>query len=284
MRTVVLDPGHGGKEPRSLSTPFGVRGPCGTQEKEVTLALARRVRARLEPHLRVHLTRDGDCNLSLEERAALARRLGASAFVSLHANEGRPGERGCETWVHPRAAPPSRALAGQVQRALARVIGHGRGVKSGGLSLLDPSRLGSSTDACLVELDYLTDRAAERRLRDGTALDAIASALAGAVREHVERSERYGKTLARVLSAPQPSPCAHRYELAKSALPSAMALVKQHLASVAGTKPSLIIRTNEIPASGEVDVAIHLHGYSGDGPSMSLLNKEPFSGLDFVDP
>src|SRR5882672_304098 len=182
MRTVVLDPGHGGSEPRALSTPHGVRGPCGTQEKELTLALARRVRAQLEPHVRVHLTRDTDRNVSLEERAALARRLGASAFVSLHANEGRPGERGCETWVHPHAAPPSRALAAQVQRALARVIGPGRGVKSGGLALLDPARLGSSTDACMVELDYLSDRAAERRRRDGATLDAIACALAGAVR------------------------------------------------------------------------------------------------------
>ncbi|HZX97262.1 MAG TPA: N-acetylmuramoyl-L-alanine amidase [Myxococcales bacterium] len=284
MRTVVLDPGHGGSEPRALSTPVGVRGPCGTQEKELTLALARRIRARLEPHVRVQLTRDGDRNLSLEERAALARRLGASAFVSLHANEGRPGERGCETWVHPRAAESSRALAAQVQRAVARVIGPGRGVKSGGLSLLDPARLGTATDACMVELDYLSDAGAERRLRDGATLDAIAGALAGAVREHLAAGERYGKTLARVLAAPLPSPCAHRYEIARSALPASMALVKQHLGGVAGSKTALIIRSNEIRKGGAVDVAVHLHGYSGDGPAMSLLNKEPFSGLDFVDP
>src|SRR5260370_14071242 len=140
MRTVVLDPGHGGTEARLLSTPLGVRGPCGTQEKDLTLALARRVWAHLEPHVNVRLTRDRDRNLSLEERAAMARSLGANAFVSLHANEGRPGERGCETWVHPRSSPSARALAAQVQRALAGVVGRSRGIKSGALAVPDPAR------------------------------------------------------------------------------------------------------------------------------------------------
>src|SRR5436309_575304 len=123
MRTVVLDPGHGGSVRCASSSPLGVRGPGGTLEKDFTLALARRVRAQLEPAIRVHLTRDGDVNRSLAERAALARKLGARAFVSLHANGGAPGERGCETWVHDRSTPSARALAAQVQRALAPLAG-----------------------------------------------------------------------------------------------------------------------------------------------------------------
>ena len=47
MHRIVLDPGHGGAEPAGKSTPFGVRGPGGTLEKDLTLAIARQVATRL---------------------------------------------------------------------------------------------------------------------------------------------------------------------------------------------------------------------------------------------
>ena len=81
IRTIVVDAGHGGLED-------GAHGPSGTLEKNVTLSVARRLKAALEARLgvRVILTRDGDATVDLDERAALANNNKADLFVSLHAN------------------------------------------------------------------------------------------------------------------------------------------------------------------------------------------------------
>jgi N-acetylmuramoyl-L-alanine amidase len=81
LRTVVIDPGHGGGE-------TGVRGATGVLEKDITLSVARRLRALLESRLgvRVLLTRDADQAVTLDERAALANNAMADLFISLHAN------------------------------------------------------------------------------------------------------------------------------------------------------------------------------------------------------
>jgi N-acetylmuramoyl-L-alanine amidase len=76
----VIDPGHGGDD-------IGARSGSGLMEKDVTLSVARRLARLLETKgYRVRLTRDGDQNRALTDRTALANRLDALAFVSLHAN------------------------------------------------------------------------------------------------------------------------------------------------------------------------------------------------------
>jgi len=77
---VVIDAGHGGSDPGAVS----VSGEAS--EKQLTLALARELRDKLveRGRVRVAMTRDSDVYLGLEERAAVARRLGASLFLSLH--------------------------------------------------------------------------------------------------------------------------------------------------------------------------------------------------------
>jgi len=60
--------------------------------------------------------------------------------------------------------------------------------------------------------------------------------------------------------------------------------VKRHLGAVPGSTVSLILRANDIPADGEIDVVVHLHGFSEDHQNMSLRSKEAFSGLDFLNP
>jgi N-acetylmuramoyl-L-alanine amidase len=77
---VVLDAGHGGRDP-------GAKGVSGsTTEKDLTLALARELRDELAERgrVRVALTREDDRYLTLDQRAEIARRLGASAYLSLH--------------------------------------------------------------------------------------------------------------------------------------------------------------------------------------------------------
>jgi len=77
---VLIDPGHGGKDPGAA----GVSG--STQEKGLTLAMARELADLLEQRgrVRVALTREDDRYLTLEQRAAIARRLQAGLFLSLH--------------------------------------------------------------------------------------------------------------------------------------------------------------------------------------------------------
>ena len=79
---VVLDPGHGGHDPGAIS-PYG-----GLQEKKLTLAVARQIRAKLlaSGRVRVALTRDADIFLPLRERTAIARNLKAELFISIHAD------------------------------------------------------------------------------------------------------------------------------------------------------------------------------------------------------
>jgi N-acetylmuramoyl-L-alanine amidase len=94
LRTIVIDPGHGGGE-------TGAKGPGGTLEKNVTLSVARKLKAAIESRLgvRVLLTRDSDEQVRLDERAALANNNKADLFLSLHANTSlRPALEGAEVY------------------------------------------------------------------------------------------------------------------------------------------------------------------------------------------
>jgi len=81
LRTIVIDPGHGGAD-------VGSRSAAGLEEKQVTLAMAQRLKAMLESRLgvRVILTRDSDTDVTIDRRAALANNNKADLFISLHAN------------------------------------------------------------------------------------------------------------------------------------------------------------------------------------------------------
>jgi N-acetylmuramoyl-L-alanine amidase len=92
MRTIVIDPGHGGED-------AGVKGAGGAVEKDLTLQIARRAKAAIESRLglRVLLTREGDETLSVDRRTALANNNKADLLVSLHVNASlRPAMRGAQ--------------------------------------------------------------------------------------------------------------------------------------------------------------------------------------------
>ena len=90
IRTVVIDPGHGGSD-------IGTRNAAGLEEKEITLAAAQRLKAALESQLGVRaiLTREGDANVAIDPRAAIANNNKADLFISLHVNSSQvPAMRG----------------------------------------------------------------------------------------------------------------------------------------------------------------------------------------------
>lgn len=78
---IVIDPGHGGRDPGTVSAG-------GLQEKDVNLRAALALRAVLElnPRFEVKLTRETDIFIPLEERVGLARQWGANLFISVHAD------------------------------------------------------------------------------------------------------------------------------------------------------------------------------------------------------
>lgn len=93
--TIMLDPGHGGEDP-------GAIGRAGTYEKNVTLEVARRLKARIdaEPNMRAVLTRDSDFFVPLQMRVQKARRVHADLFLSIHADAWiKPDARGSSVFV-----------------------------------------------------------------------------------------------------------------------------------------------------------------------------------------
>jgi N-acetylmuramoyl-L-alanine amidase len=94
VRTIVIDPGHGGLE-------SGAKGKFGTLEKDVTLAIGLKLKAVIEKNLAYHveLTRDKDMDVALDDRAAMANNHKADLFISLHANSSRRrNAQGSETF------------------------------------------------------------------------------------------------------------------------------------------------------------------------------------------
>lgn len=206
---VALDAGHGGSN-------LGAIGAEGLLEKEITLALARRLGARLErsPDLRVVLCRDRDALVPIRARSRCAADARADLFISLHANATPAGvapgsQRGYELYVLPPedveddanlaaltapgasgvwashlvrvAAVRAVAAARAIDRRLREAIGPGlaRGIRQTGAAL-DVLR-GTRAPAVLVEvgfLDNVLDRAA---LVSPEGQERLAQALAAAV-------------------------------------------------------------------------------------------------------
>ena len=200
IRTVVIDPGHGGKE-------TGALGPAGSAEKELTLLIAKTLAARLEQALAVRtvLTRSDDVDLGLDERSALANQNKADLFLSVHLNSsvGR-GALGAETYFLSLQASDQRAadaaavenyvgaavapagsddfelqlllwdlaqsqhlaasqrLATMIQEELNRDLDlRDRGVKQAPFRVL----MGAAMPAVLVELGFISTKDEEQRLR-----------------------------------------------------------------------------------------------------------------------
>src|SRR5687767_5969769 len=111
IATIVIDAGHGGEDP-------GAIGRRGSREKDITLTIAKRLKALVdaEPNMRALLTRDGDYFLPLNVRVEKARKVRADLFVSIHADAfTRPNVRGSSVF----ALSDKRATS-ELARALAK--------------------------------------------------------------------------------------------------------------------------------------------------------------------
>jgi N-acetylmuramoyl-L-alanine amidase len=216
IRTIVLDPGHGGEN-------TGAMGPGGSTEKDLTMILARTLKTRLERRLplKVFLTRDDDTELPLDSRAALANQQKADLFISIHLNSSpTTTATGAETYFSSLEATNERAanaasfdnqsgstadgngdplydlqlilwdlaqshhmaeshrLASLIQEELNQTLSlRNRGVKQAPFTVL----LSASMPAVLVELGFLSNPSEEAKLRDPAYRGQLADAIVEAV-------------------------------------------------------------------------------------------------------
>jgi N-acetylmuramoyl-L-alanine amidase len=215
---VVIDAGHGGHDPGAVSVSGEV------SEKELTLALARELRDLLvkRGRVRVAMTRDGDTYLPLEDRAAVARRLSASLFLSLHMDSApNPLARGASVYslsdvasdvdaerfarVENASSATGQANPGTVQAMLADLVSRDQMNASADLAARlvrkaagrvelrpEPHRFAafhvlrrSDTPAVLFEAGYLSNADDELLLRSPNHRAAIVLALAQAIEADV---------------------------------------------------------------------------------------------------
>lgn len=142
---VVVDPGHGGRDPGAVG--------CNLQEKAIVVDVGRRIRDLLAGSARIEMTRDNDVFVELRARAAFANDRNARLFVSLHnnANEGAPAT-GTETWIANGASAISAQLAERLQRELIATWGlRDRGVKRANFTVLTATAM----PAALTEMAFI---------------------------------------------------------------------------------------------------------------------------------
>ena len=221
IRTIVIDPGHGGED-------TGVKGPSGALEKAIALQISRRVKSAIEGKLgmRVLLTHQDDNRIGADARAAIANNNKADLFISLHANGSpRPATRGAMifTLSLDRSGEDARRQL-QADRAVLPVFGGGsrevalvewelaqaahldgsnafagiideRLRATAGVSSVILQRVpmrdlaGANMPAVLIELGYLSNPEEEKLLVSGEFQDRIAAALTDAVATFRDRLE-----------------------------------------------------------------------------------------------
>ncbi|GAA5173259.1 N-acetylmuramoyl-L-alanine amidase [Niveibacterium umoris] len=167
LATIAIDPGHGGEDP-------GAVGRGGTFEKNVTLAIGRRLKAKIDadPLLRGMLTRDDDFFVPLGQRVAKARAVQADLFVSIHADAFiKPDARGSSVFVLSDKGASSTAARwlAQKENAADLVGGVNIGVKDALLArtLLDLSQTATMQDSAKLGRAVLGELGGINQLHKG---------------------------------------------------------------------------------------------------------------------
>lgn len=222
VRRVVIDPGHGGKDP-------GAMGPTGLKEKHVVLKIAKKLKRRLEKELgcQVILTRRKDRYLPLTQRTAIANSRKADLFVSIHANAAPYRRlRGVETYflnfaldedamrvaarenatsekrigelksilndiLKNSKVNESSRLAAEIQKSLVSTLKRryrrvkDLGVKQAPFFVL----IGARMPSVLVEVSFISNREEEKRLKSDAYLERIAEGIAKGIKNYVRKTQ-----------------------------------------------------------------------------------------------
>jgi N-acetylmuramoyl-L-alanine amidase len=225
--TIVIDPGHGGKDPGAVSRDGSLK------EKDITLEVSKRFKNALEAKgsmFRVILTREDDRSMALQERTAVANSACADLFVSIHCNAATDGtSKGIETFYLDKASSPramrlaakengiplvkmtdleatlldlmitskkteSEELANALHKSMSVSLRQGkfgirdRGVRRAPFYVL----LGAKMPAILVECAFLSNGRDRNILTNPAYLDAVAQGLAHGAEQYVHGLGREG--------------------------------------------------------------------------------------------
>ena len=207
LKTIMLDPGHGGNDSGAENKAQKVK------EKNLTLDLALKLKDELEDRgYTVYLTRNKDRFIELDNRPGLANKKNADLFISLHFNASTDSKvHGVETYILPPYGQPSNSgndggdsvlpgnkydpwniiAAYYVQRELTSNVGTlDRGLRRARYAVLRPL----TCPGMLIESGYLSNQAECYKLSTDTYRSKLARSIANAV-------DAYGKTLKRVSDA-----------------------------------------------------------------------------------
>ncbi|AAR35198.2 N-acetylmuramoyl-L-alanine amidase [Geobacter sulfurreducens] len=218
IRRIVVDPGHGGHDP-------GAVGAHGTQEKNVVLAIGLKLAEKLRDELGIDvvMTRSTDVFIPLEERTAIANKVNADLFVSIHANASlNRGASGIETYYLNLAKTEKAAqlaarengtslekvsllqailfdlmanyklndsahLAEEVQKALYRKL-HGQYPSTRNLGVKQGPfyvLVGATMPSILVETAFISNEAEEERLKDSSYQEQAAEGILEGVKGYI---------------------------------------------------------------------------------------------------
>lgn len=226
--TIIVDPGHGGAD-------TGAIGPAGTNEKDVTLQLSKKLAAELKEKLgaKVFMTREKDVELTLEQRNAVAVKKKADMFVSVHVNASTNRKMsGIETYFLNNAtdeaaaklakrenksagkklsdvehilstmlqnydAAQSQVLAKDVQTSLvSKVSKNYEGIKNRKVrSAMFYVLVGAKCPAILVEASFISNPQEEKRLGTQKYREEIATGIADGVKKYIQISDKRINTM-----------------------------------------------------------------------------------------
>ena len=222
VKKVVIDPGHGGKDP-------GAVGPSGLKEKDVVLGIALKLQEKIRARLGLDaiLTRSSDKFMPLEERTALANTQKADLFVSIHTNANKNKRvQGISTYILNVATDEEAArlaafenavstkrisdlekilndlmlrskinessrLADAVQQGLITGLPRGYseikdlGVKQAPFYVL----IGAQMPSIMVEVSFITNRWEEKRLASDAYQDAVAEGIIAGIQSYIRQIE-----------------------------------------------------------------------------------------------
>jgi len=173
--TVVIDPGHGGRDP-------GAVGIGGLREKDINTTVSRRIQRSLQDRgINALLTRSDDREIDLDPRVDFAERANADVFVSIHSNAislSRPDVNGLETYYYSSGFRLAQTIHNSV---LQRTDLRDRGVRRARFYVL----VNTSMPAVLVETGFVTGREDAARFRNPAEVNKIADGITAGILQYL---------------------------------------------------------------------------------------------------
>lgn len=189
---ICIDPGHGGTDP-------GAVGPTGTREKDIALAVSKKVAEKLQnAGVATKLTRTTDIFVSLQQRCDISNSFNADYFVSIHCNSAaNSAAKGMEVYTsrgQTKADPFAEAIANELQKAFPNLtlrsdLTDKDKDKEAGYYVL----VHTKAPAVLIELAFISNPEEEKMLRDASYQEKVATTIANAICKYTGISINQGK-------------------------------------------------------------------------------------------